>query len=181
MICIFQKLNGIKRAGIIHHFIQLCLQKRTAYSNFSPCLLLEVFGLHQQISNLWHTMTHMFSIITIIFMIALVGVTSGYSSSKIPTQKSTTSKPIINRHTFLATTSTACLTFLSSQSAIAKEVDPKLKGTKEDPAYQACLGQCIYDCTKPKGMEQKSRAECIPECKSKCATTKQQLMMGTPK
>lgn len=127
-------------------------------------------------------MTHnMFSIITIFIIVLVVGITSGYSSPKIPTQKSTTSKPIINRHTFLATTSTACLTFLSSQSAIAKEVDPKLKGTKEDPAYQACLGQCIYDCTKPKGMEQKSRAECIPECKSKCATTKQQLMMGTPK
>jgi len=36
------------------------------------------------------------------------------------------------------------------------------------------------DCTKPKGMEQRSRAECIPECKSKCATTKEQLMKGTP-
>ena len=29
-------------------------------------------------------------------------------------------------------------------------------------------------------MEQRSRAECIPECKSKCATTKEQLMKGTP-
>jgi hypothetical protein len=37
----------------------------------------------------------------------------------------------------------------------------------------------MYDCTKPK-VESKSRAECLPECKTKCATTKQQLMLGTP-
>jgi hypothetical protein len=55
-----------------------------------------------------------------------------------------------------------------------------LKGTKKDPAYEACLSQCMYDCTKPKGVEQKSRSVCLPECKVQCATTKQQLMMGTP-
>lgn len=66
-------------------------------------------------------------------------------------------------------------------SALAKDVDPAVKGTKSDPKYQACLSQCIYDCTKPKGDEQKSRGECIPECKQKCATSKEQLMMGTPK
>jgi hypothetical protein len=30
-------------------------------------------------------------------------------------------------------------------------------------------------------MEQKSRMECIPECKVKCATNKAQLMLGTAK
>ena len=63
----------------------------------------------------------------------------------------------------------------------AKEVDPAVKGTKSDPKYQACLSTCLYECTKPKGTEQKSRGECIPECKQKCATSKEQLMMGTPK
>jgi hypothetical protein len=55
-----------------------------------------------------------------------------------------------------------------------------LKGTKKDPAYEACLSQCMYTCTKPKGEEQKSRAVCLSECKAQCATTKQQLMLGTP-
>ena len=55
-----------------------------------------------------------------------------------------------------------------------------LKGTKKDPAYEACLSQCMYTCTKPKGEEQKSRTACLSECKQQCATTKQQLMLGTP-
>ena len=67
-----------------------------------------------------------------------------------------------------------------SSPAYAAEVDPALKGTKKDPAYEACVSKCLYECTKPKGEEQKSRAECIPECKKKCATTKEQLMKGTP-
>ncbi len=75
-------------------------------------------------------------------------------------------------------TSAALLSNVSD--AQAKDIDPALKGTKADPAYQACLSQCIFECTKPKGDEQKSRAECIPECKKKCATTKEQLMIGTP-
>jgi hypothetical protein len=65
--------------------------------------------------------------------------------------------------------------------ASAKEVDPSVKGTKEDPAYQSCLSTCLYECTKPKGEETKLRKECLPECKQKCATTKAQLMLGTPK
>jgi len=65
-------------------------------------------------------------------------------------------------------------------SVLAKDVDPALKGTKADPAYQACMSISLYDCTKAKGGEQKSRAECIPECKAKCATSKEQLMVGTP-
>ncbi|GAX12952.1 hypothetical protein FisN_2Hh442 [Fistulifera solaris] len=65
--------------------------------------------------------------------------------------------------------------------AYAKEVDPSVKGTKKDPNYEKCLSVCMYDCTKPKGSEQKSRQECLPECKQKCAKTKAQLMLGTPK
>lgn len=66
-------------------------------------------------------------------------------------------------------------------SAKTNEIDPALKGTKADPEYQTCVSQCMYDCTKPKGDEQKSRAECLPECKKQCASSKAQLMVGTPK
>ena len=86
----------------------------------------------------------------------------------------------INRATFLST-STAAVTFLTSTACEAKEIDPAIKGTKADPAFQACLSQCVYECTKPKGSEQKSRAECLPECKTKCASTKEQLLLGNPK
>jgi hypothetical protein len=65
--------------------------------------------------------------------------------------------------------------------ACAKDSAEALKGTKKDPAFEQCLSVCMYDCTKPKGSEQKSRAECLPECKEKCATSKQQLMKGEPK
>jgi preprotein translocase subunit SecG len=66
------------------------------------------------------------------------------------------------------------------QSASAKDDPASLKGTKADPEYEACMSTCIYECTKPKGVEQKSRKECIPECKQTCATSKAQLMIGTP-
>lgn len=65
--------------------------------------------------------------------------------------------------------------------AYAKEVDASITGTKKDPNYEKCLSLCMYDCTKPKGSEQKSRQECLPECKQQCAKTKAQLMLGTPK
>jgi hypothetical protein len=86
------------------------------------------------------------------------------------------------RSSLVTTAATFAVTFAPSVPALAKqkEVDPALKGTKQDPSYEACVSQCMYDCTKPKGMEQKSRQECLPECKKQCATTKQQLMTGTP-
>ncbi len=62
----------------------------------------------------------------------------------------------------------------------AKDADPALKGTKKDPAYETCISQCMYECTKPKGNEQMSRTQCLPGCKKQCATTKAQLMVGTP-
>jgi hypothetical protein len=62
----------------------------------------------------------------------------------------------------------------------ADKIDPAVKGTKKDPGYESCVSQCMYDCTKPKGNEQKSRSECLPGCKKECATTKAQLMVGTP-
>jgi hypothetical protein len=69
----------------------------------------------------------------------------------------------------------------SVPDAQAAAVDESLKGTKKDPAYESCLSECMFYCTKPKGVEQKSRAQCLPECKVQCATTKEQLLKGSPK
>jgi len=55
------------------------------------------------------------------------------------------------------------MTVLSSSNAapaMAKEVS----ATQLRDNY---LSTCVYECTKPKGAEQKGRAECIDECKLK--------------
>ena len=53
-------------------------------------------------------------------------------------------------------------------------------GTKDDPAYKACLSKCLYFCTKDK-IESKDRATCLKdECKPKCARTDAQRMLGVP-
>ena len=85
------------------------------------------------------------------------------------------------RKLFLQKSFGIATSLVAASPAQAKDIDPALKGTKEDPKYQSCLSSCMYECTKPKGEEQKSRGECLPECKQKCATTKAQLMKGTPK
>lgn len=87
-------------------------------------------------------------------------------------------------------TCSAAPSTLSRRGAFAKAVLPAMaalaggstaafakgaEGTKDDSKYQACLGKCIYYCTKPKGSEQKSRQECIPGCKKECATSDKQL------
>jgi hypothetical protein len=46
--------------------------------------------------------------------------------------------------------------------ACAKDSVHALKGTKKDPAFEQCISfSTIYDCTKTKGSEQKSRADCV--------------------
>lgn len=57
------------------------------------------------------------------------------------------------------------------QVAFAKDAD-YVKGSKDDPAVQAKLSVCMYECTKPKGDEQKSRPECLKECKKECITAR---------
>lgn len=69
---------------------------------------------------------------------------------------------------------------LTSEMERANAADDSLKGSKKDPAFESCLSKCMYTCTKPKGDEQKSRSECLPECKKSCATTKAQLLKGVP-
>ena len=58
-------------------------------------------------------------------------------------------------------------------------------GGKDDKKFQACLSQCVYEATKiTKGIAQvevMSRAEAFATCKPKCATSKDQLLIGQPK
>jgi hypothetical protein len=70
---------------------------------------------------------------------------------------------------------------IAAPAAYAKDVDPAVKGTRKDPDFEACLSQCVYECTKPKGEEQKSRAQCLGECKKTCAKTSAQSNTLTPK
>lgn len=87
-----------------------------------------------------------------------------------------------DRSSFLrnAILSSMCTVGLTAKIESAIAADDSLKGTKKDPAFEACLGKCMYECTKPKGVEQKTRAVCLPECKQACATTKAQLFKGLP-
>jgi len=127
------------------------------------------------------------------FYLFIVGVTSvsSFNPTVTPFQyrsttlsaKSSSNDEVLGRSAFFQKATAACMGIGLAGRPLpswAKE-DPALKGTKSDPKYQGCLSACIYDCTKPKGDEQKSRAECIPECKQKCATSKEQLMTGSPK
>ena len=85
----------------------------------------------------------------------------------------------VSRFQFLQVMTGAAALTMAPQISSAKE-DSSLKGTKMDPAFEACLSQCMYQCTKPKGTEQKSRKECLPDCKKECATTKAQMLKGEP-
>ena len=96
----------------------------------------------------------------------------------------TTTPSLMTRSSFMTAIAAGVFTantgIVSSTMSWAKDVDPELKGTKKDPDFEACLSKCLYDCTKPKGVEQRSRKECLPECKKTCAKTKEQLMLGKP-
>ena len=87
-----------------------------------------------------------------------------------------------SRSRFLSWSAAAFLaTNIPTTAALAKgEVDPSVKGTKKDPEFEICLSQAMYECTKAKGVEQKTRKECLPICRTKCATSEAQLMLGTP-
>lgn len=100
-----------------------------------------------------------------------LGFSSTNNNNKVPVS----STPTTSRQNFLATVAGGLLTtsvLVSPAPVWAKEEETYVKGSKNDPDVQAKLSVCIYECTKPKGSEQKSRAECIPECKAKCITAK---------
>lgn len=133
------------------------------------------------------------SCVIAMFMACFLSLSSGFSTTTTTTptqcnQKDTAlsatssnyNEPMSRRTSLFWTAAAITSSAIPLPANAAKQVDPALKGTKKDPSYEACVSQCMYDCTKPKGSEQKSRQECLPECKKQCATTKEQLMTGTP-
>lgn len=112
-----------------------------------------------------------FSLVTIA---TLVAASHAFGVSN---QECSSAATPMTRSNFLAIMAAGATASVVTTPAFAKD-DPSLKGTKKDPAFEACLSKCMYDCTKPKGSEQKSRSECLPECKQTCATTKSQLLKG---
>jgi hypothetical protein len=140
------------------------------------------------------------SITTILCLVAaLVAATAGYNIHQQQTSFSTQcqhDRQEVSRHSFLfimagGLTAAAVGTMIDNtgvqgsggvrlNSPVWAKDAASTKGTKEDPAFQACLSKCMYACTKPKGEEQKSRSECLPDCKQQCATNKSQLLRGEP-
>lgn len=100
--------------------------------------------------------------------------------SSSSSSSSSSSRTDFLQASFSAVTAAAATALLPKSLPAVAAADPTLKGTKKDPAYESCVGKCMYECTKPKGAEQKTRMECLPGCKKQCATTAQQLLVGTP-
>ena len=75
--------------------------------------------------------------------------------------------------------------FITCLRSIATLRPAHADGGKDDKKFQACLSQCVYEATKiTKGIAQvevMSRAEAFATCKPKCATSKDQLLIGQPK
>jgi len=94
----------------------------------------------------------------------------GSNNNKTPVA---TSQPT-SRQNFLAVVAGGLLTTaaVATPAPVWAKEEAFTKGSKNDPDVQAKLSVCMYECTKPKGAEQKSRAECLPECKAKCITSK---------
>ncbi|MGK3743331.1 MAG: hypothetical protein ACI90V_010187 [Bacillariaceae sp.] len=67
------------------------------------------------------------------------------------------------------------LTAVLAGGITASSTNAKAAWSKEissDQAKENFISQCLYECTKPKGDEQKSRKECIDECKIKYKASK---------
>lgn len=122
------------------------------------------------------------SLLSLIISIFILSVHETSSLSPTPNTNSS-KKSSVNRLTFLQKSVLPSLLILTNNPLQAQAIGgPKqnLEGTKEDPDYKNCLAISLYECTKPKGDEQKTRKECLPECKTKCAKTKEQLLLGAP-
>lgn len=98
----------------------------------------------------------------------------GFGSANNNNKMPVSSAPTTSRQNFLAALTGGVLTtvaLVSPPPVWAKEKE-YTKGSKNDPEVEAKLSVCIYECTKPKGEEQKSRVECIKECKAKLITAR---------
>jgi len=124
----------------------------------------------------------MWSLLSLLISILLLSTHQTLSLSTTP-PTTTSKKSPVNRLTFLKNSILPSLLILTNNPLQAQAIGgpkPNLEGTKEDPDYKNCLAINLYECTKPKGDEQRTRKECLPECKVKCAKTKEQLLLGSP-
>ena len=120
-------------------------------------------------------------IASLLSLFALAHIVDSFGVNQRNVAENSSTNTQLSRSNFLALVSAGVTAATCNVPiAFAKE-DPAVKGTKKDPAFEACLSTCLYECTKEKGVEQKTRKECLPECKTKCATNKNQLLLGDPK
>jgi len=102
------------------------------------------------------------------------GLGSSSNNNKMPVTTSTNASS--SRQNFLAVVmaaavATPVIAIASPTAAWAAKEEVK-KGSKDDPAVQAKMSVCVYECTKPKGSEQMTRVECIKKCKTELITSK---------
>ena len=98
------------------------------------------------------------------FLLLLITlVSSVHSLDRVLPPKTSNSKSIMQTRANFITSTAAVLLFPTTALAA------------KPPPYEACMSLCIYECTKPKGGEQKLRTECIGECKIVCKDKKRTL------
>lgn len=117
--------------------------------------------------------------IAAILLVFLAGTCNGFGVGDKPSSPQISTSTMSRSNFLAAVVGGVAVSTCGAAPSWAKD-DPSIKGTKKDPAFEACLSQYMYDCTKPKGAEQKSRVECLSECKKQCATNKSQLLRGEP-
>ena len=115
-----------------------------------------------------------------IFFLMIAGV-SAFGVGSAGNNNNCGGSTSLDRNEFLAILTGAGTSVALGLPSAAFAKDESAKGTKADPEFEACLSKCLYFCTKPKGEEQKSRKECLPECRKECSKTKAQMMTGVPK
>jgi hypothetical protein len=119
------------------------------------------------------------TVLSLYFALLLVTEAGAFG---VGSTNSATSRATVDRSDFLAIIAGGvAIGTVGAPSAAWAGDDSAKSGTKKDPTYEAAVSTCMYECTKPKGAEQKSRKECLSECKQSCATTKAQLLTGEPK
>ena len=79
----------------------------------------------------------------------------------------------------------AVLGACAAVTALQPPAPARADGGKGDKKFQECLSNCVYEATKiTKGIakvEVMSRQDAYAMCKPKCATSKDQLLLGQPK
>ena len=93
---------------------------------------------------------------------------------------------VVGRRAFLSGASGALVLLEFSGEAVAKvwlsgkpdvpRADPSdKKGSRKDPSFLRCLGNCVSDCQQLGGKAvPKDRAQCMAECQDGCCTTYEQ-------